>query len=116
MTSTDIVMNFLTGPISALALAVAILWGLSRFAAKYLPQIIEKYFKQMDDQVEAQRQICQRLDEMKDSIGDQHTTQTEAMRKAVSGLHGRLNPIESDVKEIKAMMTLNREVSDGSNQ
>lgn len=115
MTTQEMLMNFLTGPVSALALAVAILWGLGRFAGKYVPQIIEKYMKQIDEQVKAQKQICDRLDQMKDAVTEQHMTQTEAYRKAVSGLHGRLNPIENDVKEIKAIVVFKQqEAASGS--
>lgn len=115
MTTQEMLMNFLTGPVSALALAVAILWGLGRFAGKYVPQIIEKYMKQIDDQVKAQKQICDRLDQMKDAVTEQHMAQTEVYRKAVSGLHGRLNPIENDVKEIKAIVVFKQqEAASGS--
>lgn len=114
MTTQEMFMNFLTGPVSALALAVAILWGLGKFAGKYLPQIVDKHLKQIDDQMEAQRKICERLDQMKDSIAEQHTVQTEGFRTAIRGLHGRLNPIESDVKEIKAMVGL-RHTSEAAN-
>ena len=113
MTTQEMVMNFLTGPVSALSLAVAILWGLGKFAGKYLPQIVDKHLKQIDDQMEAQRKICERLDQMKDSISEQHTVQTEGFRKAISGVHGRLNPIENDVKEIKAMVAIKQETQNG---
>ncbi len=109
MTTQEMFMNFLTGPVSALALAVAILWGLGKFAGKYVPQIIEKYMKQIDEQVKAQKQICDRLDQMKDAVTEQHTAQTEAYRQAVRGLHGRLNPIENDVKEIKAIVVFKQQ-------
>jgi hypothetical protein len=108
-------VSVLTGPVSALGLAVAILWGLSRFASKYLPQIIDKHLQQIDDQMECQRQICNRLDDMGTSMVEQTAQSTEAMRKAISGVHGRLNPIESDVKEIKSIVNLKREVPDGGN-
>ncbi len=108
-------INILTGPVSALALAVTILWGLSKFASKYLPQIIDKHLKQIDDQMECQRQICNRLDQMGTSMVEQNASATEAMRKAISGVHGRLNPIENDVKEIKSIVILKREVPDGGN-
>jgi hypothetical protein len=116
MTTQEMVMNFLTGPVSALALAVTILWGLGRFAGKYVPMIVEKYMKQIDDSVKAQKQICDRLDQMKDAVQEQHMAQTEVYRKAVSGLHGRLNPIENDVKEIKAIVTFKQQEAPGGGQ
>jgi len=102
--TNEMLLNLVTGPVSALALAVAILWGLSRFAAKYLPQVIDKHLKQIDDQMEAQVKICDRLDQMREQMSTQHSEQTEIVRKAISGLHGRLNPIENDVKDIKAVI------------
>lgn len=104
MTTQEMVMNFLTGPVSALALAVAILFGLGKFLGKYVPQIVEKHLEQVDKQMKAQEQICNRLDDMKTILHQEHAEQTEVFRKAISGLHGRLNPIENDVKEIKAVV------------
>lgn len=104
MTTTDMVMNFMTGPVSALALAVAILWGLGKTMGKYVPQLVDKHLEQIDKQMEAQTQICNRLDDMKTILHQEHAEQTEVFRRAVAGLHGRLNPIENDVKEIKAVV------------
>ena len=104
MTTQEMVMNFLTGPVSALSLAVAILWGLGKTMGKYIPQLVDKHLEQIDKQMEAQTQICNRLDDMKTIMHQENAEQTEVFRKAVAGLHGRLNPIESDVKEIKAVV------------
>ena len=90
MTTTDMVMNFMTGPVSALALAVAILWGLGKTMGKYVPQLVDKHLEQIDKQMEAQTQICNRLDDMKTILHTEHAEQTEVFRRAVAGLHGRL--------------------------
>jgi len=116
MTTQDMVMNFLTGPVSALALAVAILWGLGKFLGKYVPQIVDKHLEQIDKQMEAQVQICNRLDDMKTILHSEHAEQTEVFRRAVAGLHGRLNPIESDVKEIKAAVGFKHAQAQAQNQ
>ena len=59
-----------------------------------------------DEQIKANGLIVDRLDQLKDAITDQHTVQTEATRKAISGLHGRLNPIENDIKDMKSYLRL----------
>ena len=116
MSTQEMVMNFLTGPVSALSLAVAILWGLGKFAGKYIPQIVDKHLEQIDKQMEAQNQICNRLDDMKTVLIQEHADQTEVFRKAISGLHGRLNPIENDVKEIKAVVGYKHAQAQNQNQ
>jgi len=98
----QLMLNFLTGPVSALALALTILWGLGKFASRYLPQIVDKHLKQIDNQMVVQEKICDRLDQIKDQMAEQHSDQTEIVRKAISGIHGRLNPMETDLKDIKA--------------
>ena len=41
-------MELLTGPFSALVLAITLLWGLYKLAAKYLPKIIERHVQMLD--------------------------------------------------------------------
>jgi uncharacterized coiled-coil DUF342 family protein len=99
-------MMFLTGPFSGLALALVMLWGIGKMVAKYVPKIVDKHLNQIDEQIKANSKICDRLDQMREAVNEQHTQQTEAMRKAVSGLHSRLNPMENDIKEVKTFLQL----------
>lgn len=99
-------MMLLTGPFSGLALALVMLWGIGKMVAKYVPKIVDKHLHQIDAQIEANGKIVDRLDQMREAVAEQHTQQTEAMRKAVAGLHGRLNPMENDIKEVKTYLQL----------
>ena len=98
----------LTGPVSALALSVTMLLGIGRLVSKYAPKVVDKHLQQIDDQMKTNAAICDRLDELKDSISDQHAAQTEVTRKAIAGLHGRLNPMENDLKEVKTILRLDK--------
>lgn len=101
-----VTMEFLTGPASALVLAITLLSGLYRLAAKYLPALIDRHIKLIDDMQESQKKINEKLDTVAVAVTQEHAAQNEAMRKAISGVHGRLNPIQDDVKEIKIKMGL----------
>lgn len=98
----NMIQEILTGPFSALVLAVTLLMGLYKLAAKYVPKVIEKHLEQMDEQRLAQKAIVDRLQEMHETSRDLREEDRDLFRKLTSGIHGRLNPIESDVKEIKA--------------
>lgn len=100
-------MEFLTGPASALVLAITLLSGLYRLAAKYLPALIDRHIRLIDDMQDSQRKISEKLDQVAVSVTQEHASQNEAMRKAISGVHGRLNPLQDDLKEIKIKMGLN---------
>lgn len=100
-------MEFLTGPASALVLAITLLSGLYRLAAKYLPALIDRHIRLIDDMQDSQRKISEKLDQVAVSVTKEHASQNEAMRKAISGVHGRLNPLQDDLKEIKIKMGLN---------
>jgi ribosomal protein S13 len=82
------------------------LLGIGRLVSKYVPKVIEKHLNQIDEQMKTNGLIVDRLDQLKDSIADQHAVQTEATRKAIAGLHGRLNPMENDLKEVKTILRL----------
>ena len=55
----------------------------------------------IDDMQESQTKIAEKLDAVAVNVTQEHASQTEAMRKAVSGLHSRLNPMQDDLKELK---------------
>lgn len=96
-----VTMEFLTGPASALVLAITLLSGLYRLAAKYLPALIDRHIKLIDDMQESQKKINEKLDSVAITVTQEHVSQNEAMRKAISGVHSRLNPLQDDLKEIK---------------
>ena len=99
-------MELLTGPFSALVLAITLLWGLYKLAAKYLPKIIERHLQMLDELQESQNAITTRLEQLTTTMTEQHASQTESMRKAIAGLHHRLNPIQDDLKEVKFKLGL----------
>jgi len=99
-----VTMEFLTGPASALVLAITLLMGLYRLAAKYLPALIDRHIKLIDDMQESQKKISEKLDQVAVAVTMEHASQNEAMRKAISGVHSRLNPIQDDIKEMKIKM------------
>jgi peptidoglycan hydrolase CwlO-like protein len=106
------IMELLTGPFSALVLAVILLWGLYKLAAKYLPKIIERHVQMIDDLQETQSQITSRLEQLTATMTEQHASQTESMRKAIAGIHQRLNPIQDDIKEVKFKLGLEAQIND----
>ena len=99
-------IEFLTGPASALVLAVTLLIGLYRLAAKYLQALIDRHIKLIDDMQESQQKLNEELDTVAVTVTHEHASQNEAMRKAISGVHSRLNPIQDDLKEVKIKVGL----------
>lgn len=91
----DSILMVLTGPASALALAVSLLWGLARYAGKILPGVIDRHMSQVDA-------IIARLEQMERDSQENR----EIYRKMISGIHARINPMENDVKEIKYYLKL----------
>ena len=101
-----VTIEFLTGPASALVLAITLLSGLYRLAAKYLPALIDRHIKLIDDMQDCQKKINEKLDSVAVTVTQEHASQNEAMRKAISGVHSRLNPLQDDLKEIKIKVGL----------
>lgn len=102
----DNILMLLTGPVSALALAISMLWGISKIIGKYLPKLVDKHLKQIDEQIESTKRIVDRLEHMRDDFSEYQTAQSEVTRNAVAGIHKRLNPIENDIKEVKTFLKL----------
>lgn len=100
--SESMLIEILTGPFSALVLAVILLYGLFKLAAKYIPKVVERHLKQIDEQMDSQRAITQRLESMESTFRDLREDDRELMRGLASNLHKRLTPIETDIKAIKA--------------
>lgn len=111
----DSMMMLLTGPASALALAVTMLIGIGRMVSKYVPQLVDKHIRQIDEQIEASRKISERLDQMNERMNEQHVQNSETIRSVISGVHKRLNPIENDIKEMKTFMKLDNQFRETHN-
>ena len=111
----DSMMMLLTGPASALALAVTMLIGIGRMVSKYIPQLVDKHIRQIDEQIEASRKISERLDLMHERMNEQHVQNSETIRSVISGVHKRLNPIENDIKEMKTFMKLDNQFRETHN-
>ena len=77
-----------------------------RRGAKYLPALIDRHIKLIDDMQESQKKLNEKLDQVAVTVTQEHASQNEAMRKAISGVHGRLNPLQDDIKEIKIKVGL----------
>jgi len=99
-------LMMLTGPLSGLALAVTMLFGIGRMVSKYVPQLVDKHIRQIDEQIEASRKITERLDAMNERMNEQHIQTSEIIRNTASGLHKRLNPMENDLKEVRTFLKL----------
>jgi len=95
-------MELLTGPLSALALAVIMIVTIGKWLAKFVPTVVSKYMEQTDKTIE-------QLDKLNASIQahtERSTHQTELIvekvRSTSAGLHSRLNAIEPVILELKA--------------
>jgi uncharacterized protein YoxC len=95
-------MELLTGPLSALALAVIMIYTIGRWLAKFVPTVVAKYMEQTDKTIE-------QLDRLNTAI-QEHTAQSlartdqiiEKQRSTTAGIHSRLNNIEPQIIEIRA--------------
>jgi uncharacterized protein YoxC len=95
-------MELLTGPLSALALAVIMIVTIGKWLAKFVPTVVSKYMEQTDKTIE-------QLDKLNASM-QAHTERTthqteliiEKVRSTSAGLHSRLNAIEPVILELKA--------------
>lgn len=108
-------MELLTGPLSALALAVIMIVTIGKWLAKFVPTVVSKYMEQTDKTIE-------QLDKLNASM-QAHTERTthqtelivEKVRSTSAGLHSRLNAIEPVILELKANQNLksNNNKTDG---
>jgi len=102
----SVLMELLTGPFSALVLAITLLMGLYKLAAKYLPKIIQRHVQMIDELQDSQKEIVNKLVQLSTTMTEQHASQTESMRKAIAGVHIRLNHQQDDLKEVKFKLGL----------
>lgn len=112
-------IQLLTGPLSALALAVILLYTVGKWAAKFVPTVVAKYMEQSDKTIEQLDKLNQNIMEHRSESAIRAETHLEATRKAIAGLHSRLNTIEPDIKEILTIkkyqqsQSINQEVNNG---
>lgn len=99
-------VDFVIGPASGLFIALSILIGLYRLAAKYLPKVVEKHIANLDRQMETQREIGEHLQQLRTDITQEHAMQTEAFRKSLAGIHQRFNPVCDDLRDIRLKLNL----------
>jgi len=99
-------IDFVIGPASGLFIALSILIGLYRLAAKYLPRVVEKHIANLDLQMESQRELNRSMQEMRASVTQEHAMQTEAFRKSLAGVHQRFNPLQDDLRDIRLKLNL----------
>ena len=102
----SVLMELLTGPFSALVLAITLLMGLYKLSAKYLPKIIQRHVQMIDELQDSQKEIVNKLVQLSTTMTEQHVQQTESMRKAIAGVHIRLNHQQDDLKEVKFKLGL----------
>ncbi len=99
-------IDFVIGPASGLFIALSILIGLYRLAAKYLPKVVEKHLENLDRQMQTQKDLSQSMIDLRESMSKEHTSQTEAMRMSLSGIHQRFNPLQDDLRDIRMKLNL----------
>ena len=58
-------VDFVIGPASGLFIALSILIGLYRLAAKYLPKVVEKHIANLDAQMETQRALGESMQQLR---------------------------------------------------
>ena len=98
-------IQLLTGPLSALALAVILLYTVGKWAAKFVPTVVNKYMEQSDKTIEQLDKLNKTIMEHRSESAIRAEQHLEATRKSIAGLHNRLNMIEPDIKEI---LTINK--------
>jgi seryl-tRNA synthetase len=102
---SDSWLELAIGPASGLIIAISILIGLYKLAARYIPKLIDRHIAQIDEQMKSQQELTEQISNLSVTMTTEHASQTEAMRKSAAGLHQRLNPISDDLKDIKLALT-----------
>lgn len=95
-------MELLTGPLSALALAIIMIVTIGRWLAKFVPTVVAKYMEQTDKTIEQLDKMNQSMQEHSDRQSQQTEAIIEKVRSTSAGLHNRLNAIEPIIIKIEA--------------
>ena len=97
---TDQMMfEILTGPVAALALCVSAIFFIARWLATHLPIWVDRHLRQIDNIVESHKEDRQVYREG-----------LETLNISMKELHGEVDVIKDDVKDIKN--SLDRVVQD----
>jgi uncharacterized protein YoxC len=95
-------MELLTGPLSALALAIIMIVTIGRWLAKFVPTVVAKYMEQTDKTIEQLDKMNVSMQEHSDRCNQQTEAIIEKVRSTSAGLHNRLNAIEPIIIKIEA--------------
>lgn len=95
-------IQLLTGPLSALALAVILLYTVGKWAAKFVPTVVNKYMEQSDKTIEQLNALNTALVAHTERSSVQTDQMIEKVRSTSAGLHARLNNIEPIILELRA--------------
>jgi uncharacterized protein YoxC len=95
-------MELLTGPLSALALAIIMIVTIGRWLAKFVPTVVAKYMEQTDKTIEQLDKMNVSMQEHSDRCNQQTEAIIEKVRSTSASLHNRLNAIEPIIIKIEA--------------
>jgi len=95
-------MELLTGPLSALALAIIMIVTIGRWLAKFVPTVVAKYMEQTDKTIEQLDKMNTSMKEHSDRCNLQTEAIIEKVRSTSAGLHNRLNALEPIIIKIEA--------------
>lgn len=95
-------MELLTGPLSALALAIIMIYTIGRWLAKFVPTVVAKYMEQTDKTIEQLDKLNSSMQAHNEKMNEQTELIIEKVRSTSAGLHNRLNAIEPVILKIEA--------------
>ena len=95
-------MELLTGPLSALALAIIMIVTIGRWLAKFVPTVVAKYMEQTDKTIEQLDKMNQSMQQHSDRCNQKTEAIIEKVRSTSAGLHNRLNALEPIIIKIEA--------------
>ena len=110
-------VELLTGPLSALALAVIMIVTIGRWLAKFVPSVVAKYMEQSDKTIEQLNKLNASMQAHTEKCNQQTELIVEKVRSTSAGIHARLNNIEPIIIDIKAQQNFqsNSHKTDGGN-
>jgi uncharacterized protein YoxC len=110
-------IELLTGPLSALALAVIMIYTIGRWLAKFVPTVVSKYMEQTDKTIEQLDKLNASMQAHTEKCNQQTELIVEKVRSTSAGIHARLNNIEPVILDIKAQQNFqsNTHKTDGGN-
>jgi hypothetical protein len=95
-------IELLTGPLSALGLALIMIYTIGRWLSKIVPRVIDKYMEATDKTIEQLEELNTCMRDNSNRCNEQTEAILERVRSTSAGIHNRLNTIEPIIIEIKA--------------